>query len=119
MDWDVVYAVALVFAVFAVLYYLIPLLRKKKLDYYKEVKLVLLLCTQMFRDDKIKRIADIALEVVKSVEQLALTSEEKRLEVVSEVSRRLLDELGIEIDDDTLGLIIDVAVTLLPPTHEE
>ena len=38
MNWDVVYAVGLVFGLFTILYYLIPFLRDKKLDYYKEIK---------------------------------------------------------------------------------
>lgn len=118
MNWDVVYAVGLVFGLFTILYYLIPFLRDKKLDYYKEVKFALMLFSYAFRYDKVKRIADLALEIVKSIEELSLSPEEKRIEALTIISQRLLNEFNIVIDDDALGLIIDIAVTLLPPTNK-
>lgn len=118
MNWDVVYATGLVFGIFAVLYYVVPYLKKRKLEYYKEVKLALMLFSYAFRYDKVKRIADLALEIVKSIEELSLSPEEKRIEALTIISQRLLNEFNIVIDDDALGLIIDIAVTLLPPTNK-
>lgn len=118
MNWDVVYAVGLVFGLFAILYYLIPFLRDKKLDYYKEVKFALMICSYAFRYDKIVKISNLALEIVKSIEELSLSPEEKRIEALTIISQRLLNEFNIAIDNDTLGLIIDIAVTLLPPTNK-
>ena len=118
MNWDVLYAVGLVFGLFAVLYYLVPYLKAKNLDYYNEIKLALMLCGYAFRNDKLKRISDLALEVVEAVEELSLTSDEKKEEAVAIISQELLTEFNIVIDDETIALIIAVAVTLLPKTNK-
>ncbi|HZK71074.1 MAG TPA: hypothetical protein VFD03_06085 [Clostridia bacterium] len=119
MNWDVLYAVGLVFGLFAVLYYLIPYLKAKNLDYYNEIKLALLFFNYAFRDEKLKRIADIALEVVSQIEELSLTPEEKHVEAITRISQELLVQFDILLDDEVLGLIVQIAVTLLPPTHVE
>ena len=116
MNWDVLYAVGLVFGLFAVLYYLVPYLKAKNLDYYNEIKLALMLCGYAFRDDKIKGISNLALEVVEAIEELSLTSDEKKGVAIATISQELLTEFEIIIDDETIALIIAVAVSLLPKT---
>ena len=74
------------------------------MDYYKEVKFALMLCSYAFRYDKIVKISNLALEIVKSIEELSLSPEEKRIEALTIISHRLLDELNIIIDEDTLGI---------------
>ena len=119
MNWDVLYAVGLVFGLFAVLYYLVPYLKAKNLDYYNEIKLALLIFGYAFRSDKIRNISDVALKVVKSIEELSLTPEDKHLEAVTRISQELLVEFDILLDDDVLDIIVQIAVTLLPKTHME
>lgn len=117
MDYNFLIAVGIVFGLWAFLYYLVPWLKKHNAEYYDEVKLALLLCGYAFRDDKVKNIADIAYEIVDDLESLAITPEEKHNEAVTMLSQKILTEMHIDLDDDALDMIVQLAVTLLPKTH--
>lgn len=119
MNYNILYAVGLVVALFVFVKWIAPYLKKNNMDYYNEIKLALLLCGYAFRSDKIKAIASIALAVVTQLEQLVLTPEEKHQEAVAKIADSLLKELNIELDRDALDIIVQIAVSLLPPTHQK
>lgn len=94
-----------------------PWLKAKGLDYYSEISLALMITGYAFRDEKIKEIAEIALAVVTDLEKLSLTSSEKHEEAIAEISKHLLEELNLEVEEKAIDLIVKLAVTMLPPTN--
>ncbi len=114
---DILVAVLVVIGLFLFVKYVDPFMKKKKLAYYNEVKLGLMVLGYALREDKLKQIANEALEIVRELEALALHSIEKHDEAVYQLSRRLLDKYEISIEDGALDLIVDMAVALLVKTN--
>jgi thermostable 8-oxoguanine DNA glycosylase len=52
------------------------------------------------------------------METLDLTAEEKHYLAVDEVFRELLEEFNIELPEEAISLLIQIAVKMLPPTHQ-
>ena len=119
MEYNVLYAILIAVGVVGVMRVILPYMRKNNLDFYNEVKLFLLISGYSFRDEKIKAISAMALEVVKEMEKLGLAAEEKHYAAVDEVFRRLLFEFGIELEEEIIETIIMIAVSQLPPTQKE
>jgi len=107
----------MVSAIIGYLRYGAPWLRAKGLDYYKEAKLALMITGYAFRDEKVKAIADTALTIVSGLEELSITSDEKHQAAITELSKELLQEFNLELDEAALDLLIELAVILLPPTN--
>lgn len=116
LDFNVVYAILLMIGVIVFLRVIMPYLKKKNIDFYQEIKLFLLLSGYSFRDEKIKQISETALEIVKNLEELSISPEEKHYLAVDEVFRRLLIELNIELEEHVIETIVMIAVSQLPPT---
>lgn len=114
---SILLAFGIVAGVVAYLRFGAPFLRIKGFDYYTEVKLGLMFAGYVFRDDKIKGIADTTLLVVKELEKLSLTSEEKHNIAIENVCNNLLNKFNLVLDDEALSLLIQLAVTILPPTN--
>jgi hypothetical protein len=119
MEYNVLYAILIAVGVVVFMRVILPYMRKNNLDFYNEVKLFLLISGYSFRDEKIKAISAMALEVVKEMEKLGLAAEEKHYAAVDEVFRRLLIEFGIELEEEIIETIIMIAVSQLPPTQKE
>lgn len=117
LDFNVVYAILLMVGVIVFLRVIMPYLKKNNIDFYQEIKLFLLLSGYSFRDEKIQKISKTALEVVKNLEKLSISPEEKHYLAVDEVFRRLLIELNIELEEHVIETIIMIAVSQLPPTN--
>lgn len=118
VNYDILIAIGVIFALFGFAKYIVPYLRKNNLEYYKEVKLALMLCGYAFRDDKVKNIADMSLDIVKSLESLSISPIEKHNEAVYQLSKEILDKFGLEIEEEALDLIVQVTVSLLPKTNK-
>ncbi|QZY57176.1 hypothetical protein [Crassaminicella profunda] len=114
IDMNIVYAIGLVIALFGFIKIVAPYLKRKDMDYYKEVKLALMLFGYSFRDDKLKKISDISLEVVRGLEELSIRSQEKHDEAVYLISKQLVDTFEIDVKAEALELIVQVAVAYLP-----
>lgn len=119
LDFNILYAIALMIGVIVFLRVIVPYLKKNNVDFYEEIKLFLLLSGYAFREEKIKVISQTALEVVKQFEKLHISPEEKHYLAVDEVFRKLLVEFNIELDEEVIETIIMIAVSQLPPTNAE
>lgn len=117
LDFNIVYALIIAIGVVVFVRIIMPYLKKNNIDFYEEIKLFLLISGYAFRDEKIKGISKTALEVVKGLEELSLSAEEKHYLAVEEVFRRLLDEFDIELNEEIIETIIRIAVSQLPPTN--
>ena len=117
LDFNVVYAIALMVAVVVFVRVVVPYLKKNNIDFYEEVKLFLLLSGYAFREEKVKAISKTALEIVKNLEKLHISPEEKHYLAVEEVFMELLFEFGIELEEEVIETIIMIAVSQLPPTN--
>ncbi|KFZ25928.1 MAG: hypothetical protein KQ78_01884 [Candidatus Izimaplasma bacterium HR2] len=117
INWSLILAFLLVVALVSYFRYGAPWLRAKGFDYYSEVNLALMFTGYAFRDEKIKNIAEIALVVVKGLEELSLTATEKHEVAIVELSKELMNEFDLILDDEALDLLVKLAVTILPPTH--
>lgn len=117
MEFNVLYALLIAVGVVLFLRVIVPFMKKNNLDFYEEIKLFLLISGYSFRDEKIKAISAMALEVVKQMEELGLAAEEKHFVAVDEVFRRLLDEFDIELEEEIIETIIMIAVSQLPKTN--
>lgn len=118
LDFNIIYAILSAGAIVVYVKFVKPYLKEKNLDFYEEVKLFLLISGYAFRDDKIKAIAGITLEIVKSLEELTLASNEKHHIAVDKVFRELLDEFNIEMKEEVIKGIVRIAVSHLPPTNK-
>lgn len=117
IDFNVTNGLIVVTAIMVFLLIVKPYLQKNNLNYYEEIKLGLLMFGFVFRDDKVKQMANTVLFIVKEMEKLDLTPDEKHYLAVDEVFRALLEEFNIELPEDAIALLIRAAVSLLPPTH--
>lgn len=118
LDFNIVYALLIAVGVVVFVRFVKPYLKKNNIDFYEEIKLFLLVSGFAFRDDKIKAIAATALEVVKSLEELSLVSDEKHYMAVDKVFRELLVEFDLELPENVIEGIVRIAVTQLEPTHK-
>ena len=118
LDFNVLYALLIAVGVVLFVRFVKPYLKKNNINIYEEVKLFLLVSGFAFRDEKIKAITATALEVVRNMEQLSFSADEKHYLAVDEVFRRLLDEFNIELDEEIVETIVRIAVSALPPTHQ-
>ena len=118
IDFNILSALIIMGLIVVFVKFVMPYLRKNNVDFYEEIKLGLLLFGHIYRDDKIKNISKVALEVVRGLEELSLTSAEKHYLAVDEVFRRLLFEFDIELPEEAIELIIRAAVSQLPPTNK-
>lgn len=93
----------------------------KKLGYkdiYKDVKTALMLFGYAFRDDKIKTLTNSILTVVNEMEKLDISPQEKKAEAIDIAFRTIIEELGVQMDEQAISLIIDIAVSYIPPTNK-
>ncbi|WDV47033.1 hypothetical protein PV797_04855 [Clostridiaceae bacterium M8S5] len=117
INWNIVIAIATVFMVVIFTKYISKYLKKKDLDLYREIKLGLLIFGYTFKDNQIKKIADLTYEVVSNLQSLASVTEEID-EAIKQVSKRLLDEFEIDIEPEALDMIVQIAYTLLPEDNK-
>lgn len=118
LDFNIIYAILIAVAVVLYVKYAKPYLKKNNLDFYEQVKLFLLISGYAFRDEKIKAIAEVALNVVKSLEELTLVPDEKHYVAVDKVFRELLVEFDIEMEEKIIEGIVRIAVAQLPPSNK-
>lgn len=117
LDMNVIYSILIVIAVIGFTKYVMPYLKKNNLELYEEIKLALLLCGYSFRDEKVKAIINTTMDLVTDLETISIAPEDKLDVVVSEVSKKLIKESSIELDDEVLGTIVNVVVSTLPATN--
>ena len=117
LDFNVVNASAIAILIVIFVKFVLPYFKKRKIDYYEEIKLGLMLFGYAFRDEKVKQIANTALVVVSEIESLHLAPEEKHNLAVEKTFKELLNEFNIELEDEVIDLIIQLAVTMLPKTN--
>lgn len=91
---------------------------KGKINVYDEVKVALSVAGIVFRTDKIKKITDIAINIVKAVEELDKSNADKKELAVQEASSKINKELNINVDSAILNTVIDIAVSHMPKTNK-
>lgn len=120
LDFNLIYAILVAVAIVLFITFVSPLLQRKgKSNIYTDIKMGLLLFGYAFRDEKIKAIADLVLKVVRETEKLDLAPDDKREEAIEIAFRALIKELGLEIDEDAIETIVNIAVAYLPPTNRD
>ncbi len=118
LDFNLLTAILVAVVIILFVKFAMPWLKERGYgDIYTDVKAGLLLFGYAFRDEKVKAITDLILRIVKETEQLSIAAEGKREEAVDIAFRALIKELNIEIEDDAIRTIINIAVSYLPPTH--
>jgi hypothetical protein len=118
MDYNVLIAIGVVVAFF--LYLRFGRSYVKDAIIFTDVRLALLLSGEIVRDDKIKEIIKIVESVVTDIEEMhGIENSEKEAMAVQSASEEILSKLNIEISEETLALIVKVAVSYLPPTNKK
>jgi hypothetical protein len=115
IDLNYIFATLIVFASLAYKIWLSPYLKNKGIDtkYYNLIEQALLLGATMFRSDKVIKIITIAYNIVISLETLNATNDTKQQEGVKLLAEKLLNDLKIVLPEETLNLIIHLAVALM------
>lgn len=121
LEFNVIYGLLIALAIVVLLVFVMPWLKTKGFEYdiYKDVKTGLLLFGYAFREDKIKAITQMLFNIVSEVEKLDIAPQDKKELAVREAFENLLNEFNIVLDEEVVGLIIDIAVAYLPPTNAE
>lgn len=118
LDFNLFTAILVAVAIVLFIRFGLPYLRKRGYsNIYADIKAGLLLFGYAFRDDKIKAIADLMLKIVQETERLDVAPIAKRDEAVNIAFRALIKELNIEIEEQAIVTIVNIAVSYLPPTH--
>ena len=112
IDINVIIAIVVVVALTLYFYFL-----KGKVSFYDEMKLALMVVGVAFRDDKVKKISDIAFNIVKTLETMDKSNEDKKEEAVKQATEEIFKELGVVLDPQIVDTLIEVAVAHLPKTN--
>lgn len=120
LDFNIITGIGVAAALVLAVVFLFPYLRKQGVtkDLYKDIKMGLMVFGYAFRDDKVKQITAMMLAIVTSVEKLDIASEDKKQEALEVAFKEMMEQLNIVLDPEALSLIIDIAVSYLPPTNE-
>lgn len=111
INTDIIIAIALAFGFIITV---ICIEKKKiKMDYMTELKLALLLAKMSFKDVKLQKIADILMTIVVGLEQTKLSAQEKKAEAMKQAIQEIYDKTGVNLDENTLSTIIDIAVSYM------
>lgn len=120
LEFNLLYGILLAIAIVFFIRVVLPYLKKIGYsDIYTDVKMGLLLFGYAFRDEKVKAIADIIYRIVGEMEKLDIAPSDKKDEAVDVALRALIKELDLEIEEDAIKTIINIAVAYLPPTHSD
>lgn len=117
LDFNTISGILVGVALVLIIRFLFPLY-KDRTSIYKDVKQGLLLFGYAFRDDKIKQIADTMYKIVSIVEEYDTSSLNKQYEAMVIAYDELLAEFDIILDDKVVELLVDIAVSHLPPTNK-
>jgi predicted site-specific integrase-resolvase len=116
-DYNVLIAIVVVVAFFLYLRFGRQYIKDNTI--FTDVRLALLLTGEIVREDKVKEIISIVESVVADIEEMhGIENSEKEAMAVQTASENILDKLNIEISEDTLALIVKVAVSYLPATNK-
>ena len=120
LDFNVWYGIGLALAITLVVVFVLPWLKEKGFEQkiFEQVKTGLLLFGYAFRDEKVKAMTTLLYGIVAEIEKLDIAPTEKKDLAVREAFNELLDKFNIVLDEDVIGLIIDIAVAYLPPTNK-
>ena len=118
-DFNILNALIVAVAIVVFITYVLPYFRDNDMQYYEEVKIGLLMFGYAFRDEKLQKIADMALAVVLQMEILDASNKDKYSQAVEQVFRNLIEQFNIFIPEDVIGMIVNVAVTMLPKTNKK
>jgi hypothetical protein len=115
IDWNYVFGILIVLGATAYKIWGVPYLKSKGIDqkYFQLFEQALLICGMMFRSDKVRQIITISLEIVCALENTGLSNDEKHTEAVKTLAERLLAKLDVTLDDNTLNVIVRLAVALM------
>lgn len=120
LDFNLLTGILVAVAITLFIRFGLPYLRKRGYsNIYSDIKAGLLIFGYAFRDEKIKSIADLMLKIVQETERLDKAPAEKREEAVNLAFRALIKELNIEIEEQAIVTIVNIAVSYLPPTNRD
>ena len=116
LDFNTLTGVVVAIALVVLIRFVFPLYKDRG-TIYKDVKSGLLLFGYAFRDEKIKAITDMIFNIVTIVEGLDKPNITKQYEAISEAYNKLLTEFDIVLDEGVIELLVEIAVSYLPPTN--
>jgi len=91
---------------------------KGKVNFYDEMKLAILISGTVIRDDKVTKMSNIVLNIVKTLENMDKSNAEKKNEAIKQATEEINKELGIILNPLLIDTIIEVAVSHLPKTNK-
>lgn len=116
INLDYICAVVIVIALLASKIWLLPYLKTKGInqEYYNLIQEALLLGGYAFRSEKVTKILSIAIRIVSTLEVLdSMDSTQKHTEAVGELAEKLLKELNMTFNKDTLDRLVRLAVAFM------
>lgn len=119
LDFNTVYGVIIAIVLIVLIRFILPYLKERGIntEIYGDIKMGLLLFGYAFRDEKVKKITDLLFGIVSNIETLDVASQEKKEFAMRAAFDSLLSDFDIVLDEGAMNLIIDIAVTYLPPTN--
>lgn len=118
LDLNVVFAIIIGISLGALIKFVFPLYKDRD-SIYKDIKQGLLLFGYAFRDDKLKAMTDTIFNIVSIIEQYDKSNITKQYEAMEQAYNELLSEFDIVLDDEVVELLVDIAVSHLPPTNHK
>lgn len=118
LDYSTISAFIIVVLLVLLIRLVFPLY-KDRASIYKDVKQGLLLFGYAFRDDKIKAVADTIFRIVSIVEEYDKSNISKQYAAMEQAYEELLAEFDIILDAELIELLVDIAVSHLPPTNRQ
>lgn len=117
LEFNTIYAMLVGVALVLLVRFVFPLYKDRS-SIYKDVKRALLLFGYAFRDEKVKEITNTIFNIVAIIEQYDKDNLAKQYEAMTQAYDELLAEFDIALDDKVIQLLVDIAVSYLPPTGQ-
>lgn len=81
---------------------------------YSNAKLAITISKAVVKDKRMKKMLDIATEVVSVVEQLDMSDEDKRSFAIERATVRLSNTFNMKVDKDLVKALVEIAFGYMP-----
>lgn len=109
INWSIVSALAVVIVLVSYLRWVKPKIKNKK-GLYNQVILALSIVGAVYKDEQVKKLVDVVKDVVEDVQDLGKEINEMK---ILETAREVVYTLQIDVEDETLKLIVNVVIYYL------
>lgn len=106
---DIIIAIVIVGTIILGLRYIKPYMKKRGKTIYLEVELALRLTGKLYKHEQIKEIISLTVEVVEIMKDLTCFEDEVKKSLgVASLTNKILKQLSIKLDEETLRLIVNI-----------